>query len=420
MRALKTVADAANAEGSAPAALPPPFDDGSASFTAALGAAGLSPELRAAALHALALCDADVTCAEGVAALQRCVLGFAPESAGLCLISLFSQLYGVSGPLRRARRLPGAALRRVGAAAGLLPHSGAPCLLSLDALFPLLILRICLQAVAGAVYVLRRDVASLLLDGEGAARRVVGVRTTAGQALRCGALAAGGAYLAALRPSGPACTAVRRCVAVTDAPLPLAGALPDAPTHHQLLAVLPPGCLGAGPPAPVRLLQFGPAACVTPDNRWLLHLSTPAAADDAAAHDAEAALSPALRALVNCDNSGADDVTPGRPALRFAVFFSASDDSGEAASASAWLPSNAALCAGPGGGADVAAAVRCAEAAFARLFPGLPFFAPPPPDAADAAGAVSDEDEADAELLAQVAALDAGGTAKTALEATSS
>jgi hypothetical protein len=292
---------------------------------------------------------------------------------------------------------------------------------SSDALLPLLTLRICLQAVAGAVYVLRRDVASLLLDGEGAARRVVGVRTAAGQALRCGALAAGGAYLAALRPGGEAPrAAVRRCVAVTDAPLPLAGAPPDAPTHHQLLAVLPPGCLGAGPPAPVRLLQFGPAACVTPDNRWLLHLSTPAALDDAAAHDAEAALSPALRALVNCDNSGADDVTPGRPALRFAVFFSASDYSGEAASAAAWLPSNAALCAGPGGGADVAAAVRCAEAAFARLFPDLPFFAPPPPDAADAAGAVSDEDEADAELLAQVAALDAGGTAKTALEATSS
>ena len=82
MRALKTVAaaaaaadgDDAEAAGAAPAALPPPFGDGDASFTAALAAAGLSPELRAAALHALALCDADVTCAEGVAALQRCVL----------------------------------------------------------------------------------------------------------------------------------------------------------------------------------------------------------------------------------------------------------------------------------------------------------------------------------------------------------
>ena len=270
---------------------------------------------------------------------------------------------------------------------------------------------------------LRRDVAALLLDGEGAARRVVGVRTAAGQVLRCGALAAGGAYLAALRPGGEATRpAVRRCVAVTDAPLPLAGAPPDAPQHHQLLAVLPPGCLGAAPPAPVRLLQFGPAACVTPENRWLLHLSTPAAGtaeESSGADDAEAALSPALRALVNCDGN-ADDVTPGRPALRFAVFFSAVDDSGlEAASAAAWLPSNAALCAGPGGGADVAAAVRDAEAAFGRLFPDLPFFAPPPPDA-DAAGAASDDDEADAELLAQVAALDAGGTAQTAQEATSS
>ena len=81
MRALKTVADAAAASVSAAEAgevssapLPPPFDDGGASFTDALAAAGLSPELRAAALHALALRDADVTCAEGVAALQRRVV----------------------------------------------------------------------------------------------------------------------------------------------------------------------------------------------------------------------------------------------------------------------------------------------------------------------------------------------------------
>ena len=78
MRALKTVSDAAaptestgEAQDAPPAPLPPPFDDGAASFTAVLAAAGLSPELRAAALHALALRDADVTCAEGVAALQR-------------------------------------------------------------------------------------------------------------------------------------------------------------------------------------------------------------------------------------------------------------------------------------------------------------------------------------------------------------
>ena len=79
MRALKTVGEAASAddgEGGAPAPLPPPFDDREASFSAALAAAGLSPELRAAALHALALCDADVTCAEGVAALQRRVPSF--------------------------------------------------------------------------------------------------------------------------------------------------------------------------------------------------------------------------------------------------------------------------------------------------------------------------------------------------------
>ena len=77
--------------------------------------------------------------------------------------------------------------------------------------------------------------------------------------------------------------------------------------------------------------------------------------------------------------------------------------------AAAWLPRNAALCAGPGGEADVCAAVRAAEAAFARLFPGEPFFAPPPEDAA--AAAASDDEEADAALLAQAAGQLSGETA---------
>ena len=134
MRALKTVADAATppdataeAGNAASAPLPPPFDDGAASFTAALAAAGLSPELRAAALHALALRDADVTCAEGVAALQRRVAQLvALFDVAVVLTPLCAQLYGLAGPLRRAGRLPGAAVRRVGAAASLLPHRGAP------------------------------------------------------------------------------------------------------------------------------------------------------------------------------------------------------------------------------------------------------------------------------------------------------
>ena len=275
--------------------------------------------------------------------------------------------------------------------------------------------------MAGALYVLRRDVGALLLDGD---RHVIGVRTAAGQELRCGALAAGGAYLAPLRPrdsaGAPPKRTLRRCVAVTDAPLPLAGAPPDAPPPHQLLAVLPPGCLGDGSPAaPVRVLQFGPAACVTPDRRWLLHLSTvadpnePNVGDD----DAEAALAPALRALVDCDNAADNDAAAGdaaagaKPALRCAVFFSAVDeaDAEEAASeAESWLPDNVALCAGPGAAGDVDAAVRAAAAAFARLFPGTPFFAPPPPDdeAAAAGGEEEDENAVDAELLAQVAALE--------------
>ena len=261
---------------------------------------------------------------------------------------------------------------------------------------------------------LRRDVGALLLDD---ARHVNGVRTAAGQELRCGALAAGEAYLAPLRPRGSSAPkrALRRCVAVTDAPLPLAGAPPDAPPPHQLLAVLPAGCLGdAGPAAPVRVLQFGPAACVTPDRRWLLHLSSVAGPGDDDDQDAEAALAPALRALVDCDaaaDAEAGDAAAGaKPALRCAVFFSAVDDGDaqDAASAASWLPANAALCAGPGAAADVDAAVRAAEAAFARLFPGTPFFAPPPPADDDAAAGDDDEDDAkvDAELLAQVAALE--------------
>ena len=277
---------------------------------------------------------------------------------------------------------------------------------------------------------LRRDVGALLLDGD---RHVSGLRTAAGQELRCGALAAGGAYLAPLRPRGSAAPkrALRRCVAVTDAPLPLAGAPPDAPPPHQLLAVLPPGCLGDGRPrAPVRVLQFGPAACVTPERRWLLHLSTVADPNEPNEpndndEDAEAALAPALRALVDCDNAADNDAAAGdaaagaKPALRCAVFFSAVDeaDAEEAASeAESWLPDNVALCAGPGAAGDVDAAVRAAAAAFARLFPGTPFFAPPPPDDETAAAGGDEEDEnaVDAELLAQVAALETKPTAEQA------
>lgn len=421
MRCLTAVAGAAavhprGLEGvpAAPRPLPPPFAEGSASFEAALAAAGLSAEARAAVLHALALCDADVTCATGVAALQRCASFLLLESFTFTVVSCALTL-PIDNPCSYM-----ASLGRYGApGAFLVPLYGSPELAQ----------AFCRSAaVAGALYVLRRDVAALLLapydTREGRARAAVtGVRTRAGQTLRCAALAAGGAYLEALRPARAVrrTTTVRRCVAVMDAPLPLAGAAASASAEqagpqppHQLLALLPPGCLAATSPArPVRALQFGPAACVTPEDRWLLHLSTTTASNDDD-EDAEAVLAPALRALVDCGPAGGaeNEAAPGgtRPKLRSAVFFSAvnDDDDDDSDDDDAWLPANAARCAGPGAAADVDAAVRAAEKAFARLYPDLPFFAQPPeaPDVPDAAAAAaSDDDEADAALLAQASAL---------------
>ncbi len=307
------------------------------------------------------------------------------------------------------------------------------------------------QAVAGATYVLRRGIDALLLEpdgGDGAARRVCGVRTAAGQTLRCHALAASTAFWHGLRP--PCETPTRyvcRAAALTDAPLPV-GASADA---SQLVAVLPVDSLpGGGPTSPVRLLQYGPPSCVTPEGRHLLHLSTPAA-DAAAAGEgagaAQRALWPALTALLDVGNadaggdaaashasaaSCAGDAAPPKPRLRWAVFYTAALDEVRASArvlsfwhavrsrgarvpralqpadaTAAWLPANGALCVGPGPEADVCSAVRAASAAFARLFPDLPFFAPPAEDAAaGAAAGGSDDDEADAALLTAAARLD--------------
>jgi hypothetical protein len=83
-----------------------------------------------------------------------------------------------------------------------------------------------------------------------------------------------------------------------------------------------------------------------------------------------------------------------------------------AEAAAAWLPRNGALCVGPGAEADVCASVRAAAAAFERLFPGVPFFAPP--DAASGAARADDDasdDDADAALLASAPAAEGGSAA---------
>lgn len=317
------------------------------------------------------------------------------------------------------------------------------------------------QAVAGATYVLRRDVDAILLaPSDGGARRVSGVRTAAGQVLRCGALVAGAAYWDALAAPDAASRRRRRCVhraaAVLEAPLCIvSGAASDASGAPlaQMMGVLPPGSLpDGGPPAPVRLLQYGPSACVTPDGRYLLHLSTPAVGDadaDSEAGDvgsgddcaARRALWPALqlvadvRDVAGCDAGGAGQGGEApQPRLRWAVFYSQVLDEvyyGDAVllykrsahplinrracalaqtaeEASSWLPANGALCVGPGAEADVCTSVRAAEAAFARLFPGVPFFAPPE-GAADAAAKHDDDsdNDADAALLASALAANA-------------
>ena len=138
MRALKAVSDMMPADGGADAALPAAaatsapalFADGAASFDAALAAAGLSAELRAVVLHALALRDGDVPCAEGVAALQKCGwVALHLNSTPLSSACHLAQVSRVAGALQRAGCFLGALVRCRGAAAGLLSHCGALCTL---------------------------------------------------------------------------------------------------------------------------------------------------------------------------------------------------------------------------------------------------------------------------------------------------
>jgi hypothetical protein len=388
MRALKAAAEQPQAPGS-------PFADGGALFCDALAAAGLSEELRGVVLHALALCDdARASTAHGVAALQRCVrrcCGVARAAAStaheltrecargalLCLVCGAAGHAAICRPwgamARRARfwcRCTACRSCRRRSAAPRCARTHHSVCLGMHA--RLSHTARAAQAVAGALYVLRRDVDAILLEREGdaaggGASRVCAVRTAAGQTLSCGALAAGAAYWDALSASGraspPRRARVHRAAAVTDAPLRVrrgngggdAGAADaDATPFSQLLAVLPPGCLpGGGPPAAVRLLQYGPAACVTPEGRHLVHLSTPAGCDSAAAVadavaaggdggddgacggcEAQRALWPALSELLDTGGDAAsaaaaagEDAVAGatsapRPKLRWAVFYS--------------------------------------------------------------------------------------------------
>ena len=119
--------------------------------------------------------------------------------------------------------------------------------------------------MAGATYVLRRPVEALLTDPD--TRRVTGIRLGGNCVVKCTALAAHGAYLDGFTgPGGEAATvsAIRtrthRCVCITDASL-----LSD---KQQVLAIVPPGTVpSCASTSAVRVLQFGPSACLSPEVR---------------------------------------------------------------------------------------------------------------------------------------------------------
>lgn len=236
-------------------------------------------------------------------------------------------------------------------------------------------------------------------DASGPAR-VLAVRTAGREELRCGRLAAGAAVWSAIIPPaaqpGPAAARLLRAACIVDAPL-LDG-------RGQMMAVVPPGALpGGGPAAAVRILQLSLSACVVPDGRFMLLLSlcAPAGSLDCGPREA---LWPSLCALLDTEERDEPVSEPRRPRLRWAVFYEQAEE--EDGDCDAWLPPNAALCPGSGSALDVCASVRAAEAAFARLFPDLHFFAPPVGEGGAGGDAKEEDDDLELALLQpQVAAV---------------
>lgn len=156
--------------------------------------------------------------------------------------------------------------------------------------------------MAGATYVLRHPVRALLLDP--VSHACIGVRTAAGQTLRCTALAADAASLAGVEclsaisgsnalvepaddsASASAGSSIARAVCIIDGPLQVMlrprahdpctvtsvfvarmchtnitrpSASQDG--ESQLLVVIPPAAVGGNPGA-IRVLQVRPSACI--------------------------------------------------------------------------------------------------------------------------------------------------------------
>ena len=373
MRALKAAAEASGLQAPAsdgcalPSAL---FSDAAEPFDSALRSAGLSAELSDALLYGLALLDSSegVSVAEGLPRLRRFLASLGRyASAGALLVPL----YGVS-------ELPQAFCRAAVRSQSRFWHK--------------LLTLVSPQAVSGATYVLRRAVESVLLhpsdESSPTCRRVRAVRTAGGQTVPCAHLAAGAAFWAHPRT---VLSAPRRASRRTACAACILGG-PLLEGKQNMLALVPPGSLGScSPPFAVRCLQFGPSSCTCPEGRVLLLLSMrcPEGSEGDSARDL---LWPALSALaaVDPDAPAGDALPQSKPALRWAVFYTQSCEE-EAEGAHGWLPANAALCAGVGDDPDVDDSVRAAEAAMARLFPGVPLFS-------TEAAAAADAEDADEEL----------------------
>ncbi|CAL8462001.1 g1532 [Coccomyxa elongata] len=253
-------------------------------------------------------------------------------------------------------------------------------------------------AVAGALYVLRQPVTSVLLHPD--SRSCAGITTSTGQVLRCKALATSCGLLPPLLPSrsaqqpdespdesaqrpdeSPAESAqlpyelpaesaqqqrVSQAVAIIDRPL--------QEDESQVLVVLPPGAVSNI--HPVYALQVGPATACAPADRYLLYLSTPAAAATAAQD-----LRPALEALVNVhgvdcnvaatstkqgeEQSGSD----ARPNALLSAYYNRVASPSD--SALQHQPANVAVCDPPDASIGYEAALQGAQALLQRLFPDV-------------------------------------------------
>mmetsp|Transcript_26686 Transcript_26686/g.87507 ORF Transcript_26686/g.87507 Transcript_26686/m.87507 type:complete len:590 (+) Transcript_26686:68-1837(+) len=346
-------------EGHAPAA--PMVVDPSEPFARFLERQGLSERLRSVVMYAIAMLDdADGVGAEaGMAAVHQYLTSIGRFGAGQG--AFLAPLYGVG-------ELPQAFCR--------------------------------LAAVSGAVYVLRCPIHELELEPESG--RVAAVRTAAGQRITCDAVMLGRGSLGGFaadgvgegEEEGAGDAIVSRAILVTNASL--------RPEMTQLLTVFPPGSLAGSNTSAIRALQLGSSAGVCPIGHFVIHLSTRASAgghegsSSSSSSFARADLAAAAQALVRFGDDAGEDAGEGaRPRCVWSAFYRQRTCAG-GAPAEARLPPNAAAGAAPDGALGMDAAVRTAEAAFARLFPGEAFFAEEE-QASEEAGPGVDPDEAEDE-----------------------